>query len=180
MTRDGEVYKEYRTCVNQLRRLTKKATKQCEKKIASEAKNNPKLVFKYINSKTKIKSTIPDLYMTYDEDEDDMARDDLTKANVFAKFFASVQTRESENTWELLNAPEIQHDMKLEITREGLLTKLEKLNTSKAPGPDIIHPLVLHEIREAIVDPLLTIFQTSVRTGTVPDAWKVADSHRNI
>ena len=41
-----------------------------------------------INSKTKIKSTIPDLYLDDDMDEEKMARDDLTKANIFSlKYF---------------------------------------------------------------------------------------------
>ena len=55
------------------------------------------------------------------------------------------------------------------------MKKLCKIKTNKSPGPDSIHPRVLYEIREVLVSPLLIIFQTSVRTGTIPDPWRDAN-----
>ena len=173
-TRDGELYTEYRRCSNKLRSLTRKATMICEKDMAANSKGNPKLIHQYLNSKTKIKSSIPDLYLDDDMDEENMARDDLTKANIFANFFSSVQTKEPDGTWTLPNKPNPSVDIILDINREALLKKLEKIKTNKAPGPDGMHPLVLNKVRDSIVDPLLIIFQTSVRTKCVPDAWKIA------
>ena len=173
-TKEGEHYEEFRRVVNQVRRITRKITMNCEKDIAKKAKSDPKLLYDYMKAKTQVKSTIPDLYMSDDEDEDNMATEDLDKANVFAKFFSSVQTREPDSTWDLLGDPEITHKLEIDITREEILKKLKNLKPRKSPGPDCMHPQVLQEVREAIVDPLYIIFQTSVRTCTVPDEWKIA------
>ncbi len=55
-----------------------------------------------------------------------------------------------------------------------VLKKLKDLKTSKAPGPDQIHPRVLSETATAIAKPLCMIFNTSIRTQKVPDQWKIA------
>ena len=47
------------------------------------------------------------------------------------------------------------------------------LKISKSPGPDGMHPRVLSELRTVLVSPLLVIFQTSVRTGSLPAAWNM-------
>ena len=174
-TSDGKVYTEYRQCCNQLRRLTRKATKLCEQKIASKSKSNPKMFYKYVNSKTKLSPKIPDLYLSDDKDKDLMTSSDQEKAKEFAKFFSSVQTREPPGTWSPPLKPEITKRLILELTEESLMTKLSNLKTNKSPGPDSIHPRVLMEIRQVLVKPLLFIFRTSVRTGTIPDPWRDAN-----
>ena len=174
-SQDGQVYVEYRRCCNQLRRLTRKATMLCEKKIASKSKSNPKLFYKYVNSKTKMSSKIPDLYLTDNKDKDLMTCSDQEKANEFAKFFSSVQTREPPGTWAPPVRPDIKEKIILEITEETLLKKLGRLKTSKSPGPDSIHPRVLSEIRQVLVEPLLSIFQTSVKACKIPDPWRDAN-----
>ena len=45
----------------------------------------------------------------------------------------------------------------------------------KSPGPDGLHPRVLKEIAEEIVEALVVIFQESLETGRVPEDWKVAN-----
>ena len=53
--------------------------------------------------------------------------------------------------------------------------KLLKLKINKSPGPDAIHPRVLHEIAEAISKPLTIIFRSSLRNRELPDEWKYAN-----
>ena len=67
--------------------LTKKATKIYEKNISLQAKNNPKVFWKFVGSKTKIKSKIPNLYTTKDEDPDMMTGSDQEKAETLRNFF---------------------------------------------------------------------------------------------
>ena len=43
-TEEGKIYTEYRRCSNQLRRLTRKATKIFEQNIAKDVRNNPKVL----------------------------------------------------------------------------------------------------------------------------------------
>ena len=60
-TGDGSIYKEYCRCRNQVRRLTRKATRDYEKEVARQVKTNCKSFWTYVNRKTKVKSTISDL-----------------------------------------------------------------------------------------------------------------------
>ena len=74
-----------------------------------------------------MKSKIPDLYTTEDEDPDMMTGSDQEKAETLGKFFSSVFTNEPEGTWEFLDEPEIRHSLNINITEDKLLKKLQKL-----------------------------------------------------
>ena len=54
--------------------------------------------------------------------------------------------------------------------------ELNRFDTSKSPGPDGIHPRVLIELREFILEPLLIIFQSSWETSKLPEDWKLANN----
>jgi hypothetical protein len=41
------------------------------------------------------------------------------------------------------------------------------------PGPDQVHPKVLYELTNIIDKPLCTIFNSSFKTGTVPEGWRI-------
>ena len=173
-TEDGKVYSEYRKCSNQLRNLTRKATKEFEKNLARNVKSQPKKFWKYVNNKRTVKTSIPDLYVSDDEDPNFMASADKDKANRLADFFSGVMTKEIDGVWNLINKPEIRHSLDIEINEEIVIKKLSKLKIGKSPGPDNIHPRVLKELKNVIVTPLTLIFKKSLETGTLPEDWKVA------
>ena len=50
----------------------------------------------------------------------------------------------------------------LDLTADMVKKKLKTIKTNKSPGPDAIHPRVLHEIAPSIAVPLTVIFQTSI------------------
>ena len=79
------------------RRLTRNASKLQEQKIAGNSKSNPKLFWKYINSKTKIRAAIPDLYTNQKNDPDTMATCDSEKAEVLSEFFSSIYIPVNQN-----------------------------------------------------------------------------------
>jgi hypothetical protein len=56
-----------------------------------------------------------------------------------------------------------------------ILTRLQKLNINKSPGPDLLHPRVLFEARNEIVQPLRMIFECSFSTTQLPTDWKSAN-----
>jgi len=45
----------------------------------------------------------------------------------------------------------------------------------KSPGPDGLHPRVLKEIAEEIVEALVVMFQESLEAGRVPEEVKVTN-----
>ena len=53
--------------------------------------------------------------------------------------------------------------------------KLKSLKASKAPGPDGIHPAILHECAEILAVPLCIIFQKCLDSNFVPGDWRVAN-----
>eukprot|EP00061_Rhincodon_typus_P000354 g11423.t1 len=61
------------------------------------------------------------------------------------------------------------------ITKEKVLVKLNGLKVNKSPGPDGLHPSVLKEIAEEIVEALVVIFQKSLESGRIPEDWKIAN-----
>ena len=50
---------------------------------------------------------------------------------------------------------------------------LSSLDTSKSPGPDQVHPKVLFEFADVIDTPLCIIFNSSFKSGIVPETWKI-------
>jgi hypothetical protein len=59
--------------------------------------------------------------------------------------------------------------------KEKVKKKLDKLKISKSPGPDGIHPRVLKEVSMSLCTPLSIIFETSNKTGLLPEDWKCAN-----
>ena len=51
---------------------------------------------------------------------------------------------------------------------------IEKLNSNKSCGPDLLHPRVLKELCGSITKPLALIFQNSFDSGEV-DEWKTVN-----
>ena len=124
-----------------------------------------------MRSKTKVKAGISDL----EKGDGSYAHTDSEKAEVLNEFFSSVFTRE-----DLKDIPEPRSRNKEDILEDILITdedvrkKLQKLNPTKSPGPDGLHPRVLKEAANEISQPLATIFNISMKEGRVPEDWKIA------
>ena len=98
-----------------------------------------------------------------------------TMAEELNSYFATVFTVEDTS-----GMPELQENQGtqvnvLAITKEKVLGKLKDLKVDKSPGPDGLHPSVLKEIAEEIMEALVVIFQESLEAGRVPEDWKVAN-----
>jgi len=138
--------------------------------VAKLAKRNPKVFYKYVNSKLKARSTLPDL-LTKDGTRVTSAMD---KANMLNNFF-NVFTHEEMNHFpSALNLKTTEALDNIVFTEADVLSLLRKLNVRKSPGPDNIHPRVLKECADELVSPLYTLFRASLSAGELPQVWKVA------
>ena len=165
----------YNKLRNQIRRLTRKAKKNTERNIANNAKANPKMFWKYSQSKLKTRANIPDLESIDDNGEIIYAKDDKSKADQFQSYFGGVYTKEPDGNMPLFDERQYEEAIdKLIISEEIILKKLKKLKTNKSPGPDKVHPRVLNEIADEICKPLQIIFQKSLDSKTLPSEWKHA------
>jgi hypothetical protein len=61
---------------------------------------------------------------------------------------------------------------KVTFDLDSIIKKLENINVYKSPGPDLLHPRVLKEVRLEIAYPLKIIFECSIRTKSLPADWK--------
>ena len=169
---------QYNRLRNQVSKLTKKIKKIKEKTIARNAKSNPKAFWKYALSKLKTRPAIPDIQIPSSNPDDiNYTSNDDEKSDVFLQYFSSVFTEEPPGD-ELPHFDKRSFTKELdniEITREMVLKKLQKIKVNKSPGPDAIHPRVLKELSDQLSIPLTIIFQTSLRTKELPSDWKHAN-----
>ena len=172
-SRDSETYREYCKFRNQVRNITKQSRKFRERDVAKDAKENPKKFWKYVNSKTKTKPGIPNLQKS--DKEDDLTKDDNEKAEVLLNYFSSVFTNEPCDEIpipDIQDVPEPLDD--INMTEDLIRKKLKALKTNKSPGPDKIHPRVLHELSDVLANPLYILFTASVLQETIPEDWRTA------
>eukprot|EP00061_Rhincodon_typus_P005232 g24496.t1 len=89
-------------------------------------------------------------------------------------YFASVFTM--EDTSNILKIRESGAELNMvAIIEEKVLEKQNGLKVDRSLGPDGLHPRVLKEIAEEIVEALVMIFQESLESGSVPEDWKIAN-----
>ena len=96
------------------------------------------------------------------------AHTDREKADVLNDFFSSVFTRENLTDIPEPNPKNNKDTLEdIQFTEEEIMKKLKKLNPTKSPGPDGLHPRVLKETADVISQPLATIFTKSIKEGRV-------------
>ena len=82
-------------------------------------------------------------------------------------------TKETDDDKTLLDIEVDSDSRDNEFKTEEILKLLKELNTSKSPGPDQVHSKVLHELSDVVATPLCLIFNSSLKSGIVPDSWKI-------
>lgn len=175
-TRDPLIYEKYKMLRNKVKSSSRIIKNKCQNEIALLSKHNPKVFWKYVNSKTKNTSTVPDLKVLSDDGSTAVKSGDMEKAEALSTFFSSVYTHEPStplsNTLVIVCSQPMQ---KMTINIEDVLLRLNKINVTKSPGPDEIHPRILHEARSVVATPLKIIFDASINQGMVPQDWKIAN-----
>ena len=144
-SRDPSVQLQYNRIRNQVRRLTRNISREYEKGLARDAKENPKAIWKYINSKSKTKEGIGNLLKDPSNKNSEIVETDKEKAEVLADYFSSMFTKEPPGTIPSLDNhyEPIKSMVEMELTEESVRKILEKLKINKSPGPDGMHPYFL-------------------------------------
>ena len=162
-----ELYAQAR---NEAKRKVKEAKRDYEKEVASKSKSNPKVFWKYIQSKTKVKDEIKCI----EDSEGDIHTDDTIKAELLNSYFTSVFTKEDDAPIPEFRKTDTVLDS-LTFTREHVEKLLKGVDEGKTKGADDIHPKLVKETAGQIAAPLTYIFQKSLDMGVVPTDWKLAN-----
>ena len=168
--RTEDNYKAYAKARNQVRWNSRKLVKLREKELAKDAKLNPKRFFQYVSNRTKPKESVANLKY-----EGGLTSSDIEKADVLNKFFASVFTTETEEPIPPISHHNVTPTCDVTVTVKQMEKALRELNPAKSPGPDEIHPKVLHEACSELAEPLKLLFDRTLVEGKLPLDWKKAE-----
>ena len=108
--------------------------------------------------------------------DEKVAESDCDKATILQNFVSLLYTVESDDFDTLPSRMDVQVDRTtFTVTEDDISKKLIQLKIDKSPGPDLIHPRMLYETRDVIIRPLFLIFRRSLKFGTLPTDWKLAE-----
>jgi len=160
---------------NKAKALIRQHQRDTCKRIARAAKVNPKRFWSYFNSKTRIKSEIPNLFKSpLPDGSQDLTNSTQEKAEALSDFFSSVFTQEPQEDFDEPTLRSTDHPMTdIDFNQLIIEERLSKLNTAKSAGPDNVHPRILKEMRGVISLPLRLLFSTSYTTGTVQNVTAI-------
>ena len=164
-----EIYKDARNkVITEMRR----SKYEYEKNLATQIKTDPKLFWSYVRSKLKTKGKLGQLKTQ----NDTLTNDSQEKAEVLNTYFASVFEIESQGA--LPEFPDRDFDETLsyvEITENLVEKAIDRLKPSKSQGPDNLHPKLIKECKNTLLQPLTLIFKQSLNESVLPDVWKQAN-----
>ena len=137
--------------------------------LIGDIKEDPKPFWRYISSQKSDVQGIPPL----ETKDNGTAKTDLEKAEALNKQFSSVFTRTEYDSIPMKTPEQKMPDITL--TRKGVEKLLLGLNTSKAMGPDKVHPRILKELAHDLSEVMTHFFQQSITIGIIPEEWKQAN-----
>ena len=169
-TKDGEDYQRYIAARNKATHTIRRTRKEFESRLAKESRTNNKVFWNYVNSRRKSKVSIPALR----REDGTLVEEDEEKAEILNRSYTKVFTREDMTTFPTFDNKVLLTELNIRLTKEAVLKQLQSLKVDKSPGPDLIHPRVLHELAETLSTPLYILFKASLDEGIVPKQWKTA------
>ena len=140
-------YNEYARARNQVKWEVRKAKKSKERSIAQSMKKNPKLFFRYVNSKIKSREGVSNLR----KDDGNLTENDKEKTEVLNNFFQSVFTSEDKSNIPKFESKTNNLLSSIKVTENDIFNSLKNLNITKSQGPDLIHPRILKELNNYLI-----------------------------
>ena len=165
-------YKIYKGFRNNATRSVRKAKYEYELGLATEVKSNPRAFYAYARSKTVIKEQVLSIRDSQGNLSGSLQEAGETLNQSFQKVFVNT------NNVMPPDLPPYQEEKVADIqaTKKDVEELLMALKPS-APGPDGVHPLVLllKSCNACLSEPLMKIFNESLKSGCIPMDWKRAN-----
>ena len=138
--------------------------------LTTSITDKPKSLWTFISKLRQDNQGIGDLHVS-----GSIVSDDVLKAEALNEQFNSVYTEEGSIPLPNLGESPYGKIERLHISISGVLDQLNKLNPSNAQGPDGIPPWFLNTYAAQLAPILHNIFQLSVYSSQVLQAWKNAN-----
>ena len=162
-------YTQYKMARNNVISELRRSKYSYEKDLASKIKTDNKLFWSYVRSKIKTKSNIGQM----ESIDGNYTNDNQEKAEILNSYFASVFEMEGTEVLPDFDDRVFAEPLTSIVINATKISKAtDKLKASKSQGPDQIHPKLIKECKDLLLEPLETIFQKSVGTSQIPNIWK--------
>ena len=163
-------WEKYRKLRNEYTKIRRQEAANFEKNVVGKVETDPKLFYRYVNGKMKIKDKIIRLRKG-DETYDDVESICEVMNNSLHSVFI---TDEDFIEPELITDDDRKIDT-ITFQQEEVLKLMKGLDVRKAVGPDGISGWVLKECAEELVGPIYDIMKRSLEDGELPLDWKRAN-----
>ena len=160
--------KEYKSLEKKTKKTIRNRKNAVEKRVAREAKSNPKLFFWYVNSSKQVRTKIGPLK----DDDGNMIADAKRQAEILNCYFASVFTQSTTEVPTKTRYDGTKRLSDIDLNKEKVLGMLGKLKRRSAPGPDGITNEVLVQLNEELAEPLAILYRKSLDESKLPTDWK--------
>ena len=128
-------YKEFCSYRNKVKKLSKANRKEYEATLASEAKTNPKAVYKYINKRLNIQKEITEIHVNSESTESRITEDSDLILDTFSKYFASMFTKDDNNHLPTIDVSPCKSEMNEFLVTERMVSEqIRKLDITKISG----------------------------------------------
>ena len=172
-TGNPDDFQRYKDLRRNTKRLMAQKRKDSAHKIRDSLRDNPKRFWSFVKTSSTLR-TNPIIL----RDDQRVATDRLSRANLLNSFFTSIFTpagAEPPVPSDTVQPTSNQRLSDIQLTVSEVAAVLENLDPSKASGPDNIPGRLLKGTAREIAPSLCRLFNLSLSLGSVPSSWKRAN-----
>ena len=171
----------YKELCTKVKRLISESRAHFFDNITHDLQSNPKRLWSIFKQKNKC-STVPESVSLRTTESNTAtvctASCPHDIAELFNNYFASVLNSDDDHISTGIPSSTTEKESglsKIELTTQQVLVALLNLDTRKATGPDKKPPRLLKETAHQIAPSLCLLFNQSLKFGTLPEEWKLAN-----
>ena len=156
-----------------MKKMLREAEQEYLRNFCNNIKDEPKKFWRFVNYKRKEREYVSSL-----KHEGATFTEDHQKAKILNEQFKSVFLNIKHNNVQGLDdghAPLHNKLTDIVLTEINVYKELIKLDITKATGPDGISAQMLKMGAGLLTKPLTRLFNMSLKTGNVPQGWKIAN-----
>ena len=170
---NAKAKEDYKKVEKELKKKIRNGKSALERKVAKNAKQNPRLFYSYLKGERGNRQRVGPLK----DENGQLIVDPKHQAEVLNEYFASVFTSYEGSELPTKEAMEMKEGNLEDIRFEAkkIEEKIQEMRTESAPGPDGISPRILKEVAHQISTPLAMLFNKSMQNGSIPDDWRKAN-----